>query len=110
MALMEKAAEGNADAVKQLRGEIAKDFVLSIGLDEASESQVFSAIDNIINSAEYDDLVFGATLETTPFYDALQGLLDGGVVTVDQMNAILENIGFEPTVEMETENKNNKLL
>lgn len=101
MALMEKAAEGNADAVRQLRGEIAKDFVLSIGLDEASESQVFSAIDNIINSAEYNDLEMGVTLETTPFYDALQGLIDGGVVTVEQMNAILENIGFEPTVEME---------
>ena len=100
--LMKKASEGNAEAIKTLRKEATKDIIVQMDLDPDATEQVTSAVNSILDSAEYDDLQIGASLETTSFYNALQGLLDAGAVTTDEMNTILEGIGFEPTVEMET--------
>ena len=100
--LIKKASEGNAEAIKTLRKEATKDIIVQMDLDPDATEQVTSVVNSILDSAEYDDLQIGASLETTSFYSALQGLLDAGAVTTEEMNNILEGIGFEPTVEMET--------
>lgn len=100
--LMEKAAEGNTEAIKELKRIAVADIIMQMRLDPNAESEVISAVDSIINSAEYDDLEIGTSLDTTGFYDMLQGLLNSGAITVDQMNKILEGIGFEPEITTET--------
>lgn len=102
MELLERAANGDLDAITELRKAAAEDIVMQMHLDPEAEGQVLTAIDDIMSSAEYNDLEIGVSLQDTAFYEALQGLLDAGVITTNQMNDILEGIGFEPTVEMET--------
>ena len=101
MDLLERAANDDKEAIAELRKEAARDIIMHMGLDPDAEKKVLGEVNNILDSAEYEDLEIGANLETTSFYTALQGLLDAGAVTADQMNAILETIGFEPTVEYE---------
>ena len=102
MELLERAANGDLDAITELRKAAAEDIVMQMHLDPEAEGQVLTAIDDIMSSAEYNDLEIGVSLQDTAFYEALQGLLDAGAITTEQMNDILEGIGFEPTIEMET--------
>lgn len=101
LALMEKAADGDAKAIKALRKEVAKDLIIQMGLDDDSTQQVTNTISNILDSQAYEDLEIGVSLQDTAFYDALQGLLDSGTVTVEQMNGILDGINFAPEVGTE---------
>ena len=96
--LMERAAKGNAEAIDDLRKSATEDIILQLGLSEYTEQELTGLINDFVNSAEYDDLEFGAQLNDTDMVNGLNELLRSGSLTVEQMNSILEGIGWEPEI------------
>ena len=93
--LFKKAAEGDTDAINQLRKAGAKDI---LNLDSLGENG--QKIQNWLDNVDLDeDITFGATLDTTGMDTAFQALMDAGLLTADQVNQALESIGFEPQVD-----------
>ena len=98
MKLMERAANGDVEAIDELRKAASKDIAVSVGVDEDTASKIQEDISDFIDSAEYDDLTVRAKLEDTSLWEGLQQMLRDGQITADQMNAILEGIGWEPNI------------
>ena len=96
--LLKKAIEGNEDALGELRKMAANDIGIEVGLEGDSLQNVNDIVSDFIDSAEYDDLEIGANLTTTALGEQLNQLLNDGKITVDQMNSILEGIGWEPEI------------
>ena len=98
MELMKKAANGDEEALKDLRKSAAKEIATEVGLKDESLTEVNDAVEDFLDSAEYDNLEVGASLDSTGLHDSLVGLLEDGALTVEQMNSILEGIGWEPEI------------
>ena len=99
MKLMKKAAEGDAEAIKQLQILAAQDIIQNVKIDSnIPEAQAkLNEITNWVNNMP--DLEVGMSLNDTGMYEAFQALLDSGAVTVNEMNGILSGIGFNPVIE-----------
>ena len=84
-------------ATENLRVAMAKEIVLGLSIPKEG---VKTNIVNLINelALELPNLEIGATLNDS-IYEALNSLLEAGIVTVEQMNSILEGIGFTPEIE-----------
>ena len=88
-------------AYEALRAKITEEIVMKVVLDESAQGQVMTEVNNFLANVNLDDIEVGATLDSTGFAAGLQGLLDSGAVTVEQMNDILSGIGYEPIIEYE---------
>lgn len=93
--LMKKAAEGDFAALDQLAKNTALSIVENANI---SDQAILNNINNLITAFDTTELKIGASLETGPFVDALNAMLQAGQLTVDQVNAILNSIGFEPDI------------
>lgn len=89
-------------AYEALRTKVTEAIVMKLDLDDASKGQVMTEVNNFLADVDLDNIEVGTTLDQTGFSEGLQQLLDSGAVTVDQMNAILSGIGYEPNIEYET--------
>lgn len=89
-------------AYEALRAKITEEIVMKVVLDESAQNQVMTEVNNFLANIDLDDIKVGTTLDQTGFSEGLQALLDSGAVTVEQMNSILEGIGYEPNIEYET--------
>lgn len=100
MKLMEKAAEGDADAIDTLRKEAAKEIALGIDFDKDGIDQVES---NLLTALEGFDpnIEIGTTLDEANLTQAFQELIDKGYASADEVNKALEGIGFEPDITTE---------
>lgn len=100
MDLMAKAAEGDGDAIDELRKKAATELALGINYDEDGIDQVES---NLLNALEGFDpnIEIGTTLEDANLTQAFQELIDKGYASADEVNKALEGIGFEPEITTE---------
>jgi hypothetical protein len=73
-------------------------MILNMNLSEDAEEVVLQGINDFIDSAELADLKVGAQLDDTDMVNGLTDLLESGALTVEQMNGILEGIGWEPEI------------
>lgn len=88
-------------AYEALRAKVTEEIIMNIGLNDESMNATQTAVNEFLANVELDDIEIGTTLDQTGFADGLQALLDSGYVTVEQMNNILEGIGYEPNIEYE---------
>ena len=88
-------------AYEALRAKVTEEIIMRIGLSEESKNAVTTEVNNFLANVELDDIEVGTTLDQTGFAEGLQSLLDSGAVTVEQMNSILEGIGYEPDIQYE---------
>ena len=88
-------------AYEALRAKVTEEIIMNIGLDNESMNATQAAVNEFLANVELDDIEIGTTLDQTGFADGLQALLDSGHTTVQQMNKILEGIGYEPNIEYE---------
>lgn len=98
--LMAKAAEGDAEAIDELRKKAAIDLALGFDYDEDGIDQLES---NLLNALEGFDpnIEVGTTLDEAGLTDAFDALLRSGQMTADEINEALEAIGFEPELSYE---------
>ena len=97
--LMKEAAEGNVDALMQLRENATIDIVTHLEDEDGNplnSDSILNQLDGLMDAVP--DLEVGATLDDTGFTDALNTMLTNGELTVDQLSDILNSLGFEPEV------------
>ena len=92
--LFKKAAEGDTDAINDLRKAGAKDILNLDSFGEAGKE-----LNDLIDNLDLDEIKIGATLDEVGLTNAFQALLDAGLLTAEQVNQALETIGFEPQID-----------
>ena len=98
---IEKLAKGDLTVFDELAKAATEDIIVDIaGVTDAEQlSGEFANLNSMIQNADLENLEIGASLDSTGLDVALQGMLDSAAITVDECNAILESMGFEPKID-----------
>lgn len=100
---IEKAAYGDVDAIQRLRAAAAEEILVKISKDPESNLSA-EELDYLQQKAwELSSLTIEpyAMLDDQDFIDTLNGMLESGKLTADQVNSYLNAIGYDPNIEME---------
>ena len=92
--LMKEAANGSEEAYNSLRDAAAQDLMIQYGLDDTQINE----LNNIIASANLDDLEVGAEIETEGFLQSLNEMIAAAGLTTDQVTSLLSAMGIDATV------------
>lgn len=100
---IEKAADGNEEAIDRLREAALDDIVINItAQNDLSEGWLAAEVDNlqsILNGMYPEGITIGTTLDTenmdtSGFVNALNNLIVSAGMTQEQVNALLSGMGF----------------
>ena len=91
------AANGSETAINELKAALLEDIVQKIVLENhiPDEGEQLKADIAALQAAIPSDLKVGTKLETKSFLDAANNLIKNSKLTVDQVNAIFDDLGFE---------------
>ena len=106
MEAMQRAAEGDASAIDDLRKMASEDIVSHLKLEGLSPEEGQAIIDNELKpllqnmQANIDSMPLGASIDvdTDPFIGKLNELLLAGTITAEQVSAILSSIGMDADI------------
>ena len=96
---IEKAAQGDEDAIDSLRDAMDEEIITNITLGQADEfienvNMLHSEVQRIAN--EMPDIEVGAILQDAGFLEAANNLVTQAGMTADEANAYFAGIGYEP--------------
>lgn len=101
--LIGEAATGSAAAIDELKSRLADDIIVNVliqnGLDGEAQAEVLASYQML--KAQIPDIEVGATLDDGEFLQKAQQLITDAGMTVDQVNALFDAIGFETTFATE---------
>lgn len=102
---IEKATQGDLEAIEALQTAAAKQVVLKMNVDDSTKEKVNGIIDDM-QAAIPDDIEVGVDihdpeLNLDGYLDSLAQMMASGELTAERVNAILESIGFDPEIEWE---------
>ncbi|MBQ6628098.1 MAG: hypothetical protein IJH65_04700 [Methanobrevibacter sp.] len=83
MKLMARAADGDAEAIDELRKAASKDIAMSLGIDENTASEIQNVVSDFIDSADYENLKIGAEFDNSSLEASFQEMLESGALTVE---------------------------
>ena len=99
---IEKAANGDADAINRLAIAAGKDILVHMELeDEGVREQLYALHDEL--AAEIPNIEVGATLDDGDFLSKAAQVVETANMTVDEANAYFRALGFEPHFETKEE-------
>ena len=103
--LIGKAAEGDAEAIDNLRTALAKDVVMNLKLnDESFRDDLLSKVQSWQAELDSRNLEVGATFDDASMIAAMNKMIADVGLTVDQVNALFDSMGFEANfAEQDTE-------
>ena len=97
---IQKAAEGDAEAIDNLHRILAKDVVMNLQLDDENmRNQLASAVDSWQAELDNMHLEAGDIVDDTGFLAGLNDMIESAGMTVDQVNALFDSMGFETQFE-----------
>ena len=94
--LLERAVNGDMDAVAELRAEMAKTKLIEFGI---KDDEITDYINQMM--AEAPTLEFGATLDQSQFAKGLLTAMEAAGMTVGQMQEMFDSLGWAPELEYE---------
>ena len=98
--LMQKAAQGDVDALEQLRMNAGQDIIAHTRLEGVSGEEEEGLKQELRDlAAQLPDVEVGADIDDTPFIKTLQDMLYNSNLTVEDVNNILSAMGFDATVD-----------
>ena len=100
--LIEKAAEGSAEAIDELTSKLDEEIILNITAGQTDEfiSKVTQANDTL-QGMQWPDIEVGAILDDSQFLNAANELVNAAGMTADEANAYFAGIGYEPVYSTE---------
>ena len=98
MELMEAAANGDLNAIDELRLAAAQDIILHAGLEEDTATQINAELADIVNSVEYMELEIGTSLDQTSFGEGLVDMMNSLNLSVEEMQRVFDSLGWEPDI------------
>ena len=104
MALIKKAVEEGGDALVELRIEASKDIILPVGV-EVDDSEVSTELNTIYDFIRENTptMEIGTEINDGPFVAALNDMIKKTSMSVAQIQAFLNSIGF--SAQLKTEKK-----
>ena len=98
--LMREAANGSQEALEQLRMTAAQDIIQNVQITGVDDESAQALKNNLANlAAQLPDVEVGASIDDTPFVQALDDMLLAGQLSVEEMNNILSGMGYDVTVD-----------
>lgn len=92
---IEKAANGDAEAIDRLALAASKDILVNINLDDNTLNEKLLNLHNDL-VANLPDVEIGATIDDGDFIAKAQEIVNAAGMTVEQANAYFSSMGFEP--------------
>ena len=90
------AADGDAEAIDNLRDELSESIIYRISVDNNLDYDNFASQIEELRSLLPENIEVGASLEgTDSFVEGLNQLIQDTGMTVDQVNALCDSMGFE---------------
>ena len=99
MELMKKAAEGDVQAIEDLRQAAGNDIIAHVQADTEEAKQALKDFDSTIDNINTKDLEIGATVDLGDGYAALNDFIAKSGMTADQVNAYLNSMGYQAEIE-----------
>ena len=98
---IQKAAEGDADAINALAIAAGRDILVNIKLaDESVRDDLLSLHESL--AAEIPNIEVGATLNSGDFLTKAAQIVEAAGMSVEEANAYFRSLGFEPNFKTET--------
>lgn len=98
--LMREAANGSADALAQLRANFAEDYIANVklsGVAPEDEKALRGELQTL--AATLPDVEVGASIDDTPFIEALNNMIASSQLSVAQVNELLSGMGYDVSVD-----------
>lgn len=98
-----KAAEGDAEAIDNLRAALAEDLILDLTVDgSTAEQEALQAHADLTAKLAGKKVGFTVTadMDTTGILTAAQGVVDSAAMSVEEAQAYFNSLGYEPVFEM----------
>ena len=100
---IEKAANGDADAIDRLHKELAKDIVFNVATDADMTQAEIDALVNRVENLEIPDIEAGVKLDGTDEYaKELMKIVQDSKMTAEQAKAFFGQMGFDAQFETTT--------
>ena len=104
MQLMEQAANGDAQAIDQLRQLALEDIVINLELKESASitnDELKTKVQNLQSMLDEMDLEAGIGLDDSSFISACNEMIQSAGLTTDQVNALFDGMGYEAKFKTE---------
>jgi TP901 family phage tail tape measure protein len=98
------AATGDGEAIDNLKSKLADDIIAQIIVNnglESDKAEILDAYNSIKN--DLPDIEVGASLDNGEFIDSLNDLIQQTGMSVDEVNALCDSLGYEAQFEEEDE-------
>lgn len=104
MDLVEKAADGDKEAILELQRVAAEDIILQLDLSEENQQELLykvkGTMDDIKSMLDNNELQIGA-IDDGPLMESLNKIINSVAMTTEQAEALLATMGFDAEVEDE---------
>lgn len=96
LALIEKAATGDAEAIEALKSAMSEDIIATVELNKDEEVVArINQLDGVLRDLP-DTVEVGAILDDSDFINAANEMVQKAGMTADQANAYFAGMGYEP--------------
>ena len=99
MTLMERAANGDTEAIEELRTAAAQDIIAHVAIEPDEESM--QQINTYLEELTSQDYVIGTVLDNSGAIDGLYDTMVEAGATTEQIQDMFNSIGWEPQFETE---------
>ena len=97
--LMKKAAQGDVEALEQLRLLAGQDIIANMHIEGVSDEERTKLTGELANlAAQLPDVEVGADIDDTAFVQKLNKMMQDGNITAETVNAILSSMGYDVEV------------
>ena len=97
--LMTQAANGSEEALNKLRQNAGQDIIANVQLNGVTEETAAQLKGDLANlAAQLPPVEVGASIDDTPFMQALNEMLVAGQLTEQQVSSILNGMGYDAEV------------
>lgn len=100
---IEKLANGDTSALKELRKAAADDYILHLSVDDSVQQELQAAIDKVYELGGLDPSIdIQANLNDADCIDGLNKLLATGKLTSEEVEKAFNAIGYQPDIKWTT--------
>lgn len=108
MDLLEEAAYGSADAIDELRKASMMNIISGAASGVAGAEDIINNFSTFLQDFNMDVIEIGDKFSVSGLEDIFKQMIEMGIITADNVNAILGTIGYEPVVEYVPVSSNSK--
>lgn len=99
--LIESALDGDIDAIEQLQDKAAHKILLEADIKSEDMQGLTDVISNYIDETNFEDIEIGASIDDSQIYPALQSMLASGEMTAEEMQGLMNSMGYKCKIEMQ---------